>query len=273
MMHRITTPHGITVSYDAYGSGPPLVLVHGGFSDHLTNWQEARDLLAERFSVFAIARRGRGETTATEGHSVMDEAADVAAMLRSIGEPVALLGHSYGAACALEAAVLAPALTGKLVLYERPRAGLMKQVQVAALEQLGRQGDWDGMVQAFMRDVLLIPPREIEEIQVTPFWDVWVADAPQTLQDLRALVAHPFDPGGYRTLAMPVQLVIGSESPRELYATDALAAVLPDVRIHALQGQAHEGMTTDPRQFVEAISQFLLADRGVKASERAPSDS
>ena len=59
---------------------------------------------------------------------------------------------------------------------------------------------------------------------------------------------------------MPVLLLIGSESPRELYVTDALAAVLPDARIHALVGQAHEGMTTDPAQFVEVITDFLLAD-------------
>jgi hypothetical protein len=37
-MERITGPAGTTISYDRYGSGPPLVLVHGGFSDHITNW-------------------------------------------------------------------------------------------------------------------------------------------------------------------------------------------------------------------------------------------
>jgi hypothetical protein len=28
-MLRLTSPAGATVSYDQYGSGPPLVLVHG----------------------------------------------------------------------------------------------------------------------------------------------------------------------------------------------------------------------------------------------------
>ena len=37
-MQRITSPAGVTVSYDKYGSGPPLVLVHGSFSDHNANW-------------------------------------------------------------------------------------------------------------------------------------------------------------------------------------------------------------------------------------------
>jgi hypothetical protein len=37
-MQRVLTPAGITISHDRYGSGPALVLVHGSFSDHNTNW-------------------------------------------------------------------------------------------------------------------------------------------------------------------------------------------------------------------------------------------
>jgi ribosomal protein S18 acetylase RimI-like enzyme len=55
-----------------------------------------------------------------------------------------------------------------------------------------------------------------------------------------------------------VLLQIGTESPRHLYATDAIAAVLPDVCIEALPGQAHEGMTTAPNLYAEAVSRFLL---------------
>jgi hypothetical protein len=57
---------------------------------------------------------------------------------------------------------------------------------------------------------------------------------------------------------MPVLLQVGTESPRDLFATDALAGVLPDVRIGELAGQAHEAMTTAPRLYGEAVSSFLL---------------
>jgi len=53
-------------------------------------------------------------------------------------------------------------------------------------------------------------------------------------------------------------LQVGSESPRDLYVTDALAAVLPNARIGTLVGQAHEGMTTAPEQYVQATMAFLL---------------
>lgn len=60
---------------------------------------------------------------------------------------------------------------------------------------------------------------------------------------------------------MPFLLQIGSDSPRHLYITDALAAVLPDVRIEELPGQAHEGMTTAPDLYAEAVTRFLLGSR------------
>jgi len=103
-MQRVPSPAGITVSYDKYGSGPPLVLVHGSFSDHKTNWEFVKPLFEQYFTVYAIARRGRGETDAIKGHSLYDESRDVVAVIRSIGEPVFLLGHSYGAHAALAAA-------------------------------------------------------------------------------------------------------------------------------------------------------------------------
>lgn len=43
-MQHITSTEHHTISYDKYGNGPPLVLVHGGFSDHQTNWEFVKPL-------------------------------------------------------------------------------------------------------------------------------------------------------------------------------------------------------------------------------------
>ena len=259
-MERVTSQDGAVISYDHYGAGPPLVLVHGGFSDHTTNWAYVKPLLAERFTVYAVARRGRGETDATEGHRLEDEAADVAAVVQAAGEPVFLLGHSYGALCALNAAALVPDRIAGLVLYEPPWPDALSADMVARLEQLGARGDWDAMVETFLTDGLQVPWDDVRALQATPDWAPWIADAKATLADLSALARYTFTPEPYRTLAMPVLLLVGSESPRELYVTDALAATLPDVRIVALEGQAHEGMTTAPELFFETVTRFLADD-------------
>jgi pimeloyl-ACP methyl ester carboxylesterase len=257
-MERIASPASATVSYERYGSGPPLVLVHGSFSDHRTNWEFAGPLLASQFAVYAVARRGRGETDATEGHGVDDEGQDVAALIGAIGAPVFLLGHSYGAHVALAAAAKVPGRARKLVLYEPPWPRVVGQAALARLEELARAGDWDGFAVTFFRDMLSVPAEELDGLRATELWPPILVDAEASLGDVRALSRYRFEADRFRELRLPVMLQIGTESPRDLYVTDALAAALPDVRIEELPGQAHEAMTTAPELYAEAVSRFLL---------------
>jgi pimeloyl-ACP methyl ester carboxylesterase len=257
-MHRITTPDGTIISYDEYGSGPPLVLVHGAFSDHETNWEFVRPLFEKQFTTYAIARRGRGETDATEGHGIEDEGRDVVALIQSIGEPVFLLGHSYGAHTALAAAILVPDRVRKLVLYEAAWPRVVDKQALALLEELAQAGDWEGFAVMFFRDRLFVPVEELNELRATELWPPIITDAEASLGDLRALSRYVFNAERFPNLQLPVMLQIGTESPRDLYVTDALAAVLPNVRIEELRGQAHEGMTTAPEMYAEAVSRFLL---------------
>jgi pimeloyl-ACP methyl ester carboxylesterase len=258
-MQRIPSPADATVSYDTYGSGPPLVLVHGGFSNHKTNWEFVKPLFDKQFTVYAIARRGRGETDVTKGHSLEDESMDVVALIESIGKPVFLLGHSYGAQTALAAAAKVPDRVRKLVLYEAPWPRVLSKEQLLArLEELAQASQWDGFAVTFFRDGLSVPVEELDELRATELWPPIIADAEASLGDLRALSRYDFKAERFRELQVPVLLQIGTESPRDLYVTDALAAVLPDVRIEELPGQAHEGMTTAPEMYAEAVSRFLL---------------
>ncbi|HEX6176536.1 MAG TPA: alpha/beta hydrolase [Candidatus Binatia bacterium] len=259
-MQRIILPTGITVSYAKYGEGPPLVLVHGAFSDYETNWQFVKHLFEKQFTVHAIARRGRGETDATKGHSLDDEGRDVVALVQSIGEPVFLLGHSYGAHTALAATAQLPNSVRKLVLYEPAWARVVSKDALAQLEKLAQAGEWQEFAMSFFRDRLFVRVNELDELRTTDLWPPMIADAQASLGDLRALSRYEFNAEAFRGLRMPVMLQIGTESPRELYVTDALAAVLADVRIEELPGQAHEAMTTAPRMYAEAVSRFLLGE-------------
>jgi pimeloyl-ACP methyl ester carboxylesterase len=256
-MLRIPSPAGGTVSYERYGSGPPLVLVHGGFSDHRTNWELVKPFFEKQFTVHAVARRGQGQTDATEGHSLDDEGRDVAAIVQAAGEPIFLLGHSYGAQTALAAAARVPDRVRELVLYEPPSPLTIGKDALARLEALAQAGDWDRFALTFFRDGLLVPADELDQVRATELWPPIVADARASLGDVRALIRYDFQPERFRTLRIPVLLQVGTESPRDLYVTDALAAVLPDVRIEELAGQAHEGMTTAPEMYARAVARFL----------------
>lgn len=252
----IRTARGTLVSFDRQGSGPPLVLVHGAFSDHVTNWEFVMPMLTGAFTVFAIARRGRGETDRTAGHRVEGEADDVAAVIEAAGEPVYLLGHSYGAVVALLAAAQNPEGIRKQVLYEPPRPDIVGKPTLASLEAYARYGDWDGFSWWFFRNVIQVPSEELTALRKSTLWRPIVTDAAASLGDLRALSRFDFRAESFSQLHVPTLLQCGSESRRDLYLTDALAAVLPDVQIDRLDGQAHEGMTTAPEQYVASVLRF-----------------
>jgi pimeloyl-ACP methyl ester carboxylesterase len=257
-MEKIKLPGGTTVSFDKVGSGPTLVLVHGSFSDHHTNWEFVKPLLRDRLTVYAIARRGRGETDATEGHSLEDEVNDLVAVIRAAPEPVFLLGHSYGAHCSLAAALLAPDRVRKLILYEPIWPAAISNEDLARLEVLAAAHAWDEFAVTFFRDTLHVPNEELDAVRATELWPPILADARASLRDLRAVNKYVFNSERYRQLRVPVLLQVGSESPRDLYVTDALLAVLPDARVAELPGQAHEGMTTAPEMYAEMVMKFLI---------------
>jgi pimeloyl-ACP methyl ester carboxylesterase len=101
-MQTILTPDGTRIAYQRCGHGPPLVLIHGTADDH-TRWARLLPILAERFTVYALDRRGRGQSGATDPatYAIEREFGDVAAVIDAVGEPAHLLGHSYGAICVL----------------------------------------------------------------------------------------------------------------------------------------------------------------------------
>jgi hypothetical protein len=61
-------------------------------------------------------------------------------------------------------------------------------------------------------------------------------------------------------------MLLGTESPTYLRAaTAAVAAQLPDARIVAAQGQAHQAIDTDPDQFVRLVFDFDATTGGPRA--------
>lgn len=112
----VTSKDGAPIAYWRSGEGPPLVLVHGTASDH-SRWGPVLPAFEQRYTVYAIDRRGRGGSGDSENFAIEREFEDVAAVVDSLGESVNLLGHSYGGLCALEAALLSRNFRA-LALYE-----------------------------------------------------------------------------------------------------------------------------------------------------------
>jgi pimeloyl-ACP methyl ester carboxylesterase len=262
-METVTSRDGTPVAYERGGEGPPLVLVHGTTADHLT-WELVQPELRKHFTVYAIDRRGRGESGSGSAYDIEREFEDVVAVIDSIGVPADLLGHSYGAICALEAA-LRSSRVRRLILYEGtfPVPEGTELYPPEALDRVRSQleaGDQEGALTTFYRDIVLMSPEELEMMRSLPVWPARVALAPTIPHEMRAFESYisDFDPARLGNLRTPALLLLGGDSPApEKAAAEALDAALPDSRIVVMPHQAHIAHRTAPDLFAREVVQFL----------------
>ena len=257
-MEQVRSADGARISYRRGGSGPPLVLVHGTFDDHRL-WQQVSPALEESFSVYAIDRRGRGDSGAQgRTYAVEREYEDLAAVVEEIGEPAHLLGHSLGARYALHAALLVPDHLRSLVLYEPlpfyiPPPEIMERFR--AFEEAD---DRDGILVMYYEDLAGVPPEIVEQMRGTPEWHMAADNAHTFPTELRSFSGYRFDPASFADLHVPTLLLLGSESPPFLRVqTVAVAAALPDARIVTLAGGGHDAMLRAPELFVREVTRFF----------------
>jgi len=256
----VTSSDGTPIAYQRSGEGPPLVLVHGTTADH-SRWASVVPAFERHFTVYAIDRRGRGGSGDPDDYAIGREFEDVAAVVGSLEEPAFLLGHSYGALCALEAALLTRNVR-KLVLYEPPMdvtgEGITPPEVLDRLEAMLEAGDRDGVVATMLREVAGVPPKAVEYMRSLPAWQARVAAAHTIPRELRAPEAYRFDPERFGDLEVPTLLLIGSESPPTFeQAEEAVAEALPNSRIVVMPGQGHVAMDTATDLFTDEVLRFL----------------
>jgi pimeloyl-ACP methyl ester carboxylesterase len=102
--------NGLHLYYETYGSGAPLVLLHGGMLTIDLNFATLIPTLAQTHTVIGVEMQGHGRTANIDREITYPNlASDVVALLDHLGiERAAVLGHSLGGGVALELAVSHP---------------------------------------------------------------------------------------------------------------------------------------------------------------------
>lgn len=101
-------------------SKPPLLLVHGG-KDHARSWDRVARALRDEHHVLAVDLRGHGDSDWAQGstYTLPEYVLDVAQLIEVLGlAPVAIVGHSMGAAVSLYYAGVYPEKVRRLVAIE-----------------------------------------------------------------------------------------------------------------------------------------------------------
>jgi pimeloyl-ACP methyl ester carboxylesterase len=98
-----------------WGTGVPVVLVHGSLATGAQEWEAQQPLADDGFRLTVVDRRGYGRSPEAVGEDFLADATDIATLL---GDGAHLVGHSYGGLGALFAAAQRPDAVRSLALLE-----------------------------------------------------------------------------------------------------------------------------------------------------------
>jgi len=138
--------NGILIYYEAFGQGPPLVIVHGGPGASHDYFLPYLAPLARTNRLIFIDERGSGKSQKLDdpaGYTVENMVEDVEAVRRELNlGKIALLGHSYGGVLAQAYALKYQQNLSKLLLcstfYSTTKMNEVFQKQLAAMPSAER---------------------------------------------------------------------------------------------------------------------------------------
>lgn len=259
-MKQVRSKDGTLIACECSGEGPPLVAVPGVLTS-IRLWP-VLPALGEHFTVYAVDRRGRGDSGDADSYAIEREFEDVAAVVDAIGTEVNVLGHSFGGHCVLGAALLTANIR-RLVVYETDAPeGMDTQAMPADLvdrfQSLVEAGDRVGAVTTFFREAFQMLPEEIEEAKTWPTFPAMVSAAHTFPREVRALEAYQFETQQFRQMNVPTLLLLGGDSPDfAKRSMESWHSFLPHSRIVVLPGQEHMAHYTAPDLFVREVVSFV----------------
>lgn len=251
------------------GDGPGVVCIHANASSS-AQWRGLMDTLAPRCKVLAPDSYGAGkspEWPSDREIRLSDEVRLLEPVFDLAGPSNVIVGHSYGAAVALMAALQHPGRVRALALYEptlfalvdaqQPQPNGTEGIQstvaasVAALEA----GDRDKAAEHFIDYWMGAGSWAATPAQRRPA----IADACVNVRRWAyALTTEPTPLQAFAALDMPVLYMLGERSPASAHAVArTLIPVLPRVRVVEFPGLGHMAPVTHPEVINREVEAFL----------------
>jgi pimeloyl-ACP methyl ester carboxylesterase len=224
------------------------------------------DTLAPKFHVLAADSYGAGKSPVFPSDrriGLRDEVALLEPVFARAGRRFSLVGHSYGGAVALIAALVHRPKVRALALYEPTLFALVERAQdvdgirntVSSAVEALRRGDALGAARFFIE--FWIAPGAFDRMPERN--QVAIAEAGRNIQHWKdALFGEPTPLAAFAKLDVPVLLVTGARSPLSSRAVvERLRRVLPNAEVAELAGLGHMAPVTDPEAVNPVICRFL----------------
>ena len=264
--------NGITIRYEEYGAGEPVLLIHGGlFVDTFKVFFDQPALAGYR--LIRYNRRGLGGSTRTATPSSLeDQANDAVALLDHLGvERAHAIAHSAGATLAVQLLAQAGDRFGAVSLLEPGLPELlMNEHTLGYLAECAARAETDpeGAIEQFFVMVLGKQGRAALDRTVPGAFAQGVADADVMFTDeANGLMAWTLPAEKLAAVRTPIQYVLGRESdatvretvPVDFFepAKDRLLELLPHMEVAVLDGLNHLLQIQDPTRVANTVGEFL----------------
>lgn len=215
--------NGISMYYEIYGTGQPLVLIHGGGSTIQTSFGRIIPLLAVNHQVIGVELQAHGRTSDRNSElSFEQDADDVAALLKSLDIARAdIFGFSNGANTALQIAIRHPQLCRKII---GGSPLLKKDGAFPQFWEFMKQGTFEQMPQAYKDAFLALTPDS--------------AKLMTTFQKCanRMIYFKEFSDAEIQSIQAPVLLVNGDQDVATSEHIVAMSKLIPDCRLAIIPG-------------------------------------
>ncbi|MFC7518125.1 alpha/beta fold hydrolase [Herbaspirillum sp. GCM10030257] len=251
------------------GAGSRVICIHANASTS-AQWRGLIDLLSPNYHVIAPDSYGAGKSPDWHSDSVIslsDELGLIGPLFTDTKDPVVLVGHSYGAAVALIAALSHRARVRALALYEPTLFSLVNADSPPP-------NDADGIRNAVQRASVALDDGN-PEAAAEAFIDYWMgagswAGTPEprkqpiaaSMKNVRrwahALMTEPTPLTAFGLLDMPILYMVGGRSTASAHGVArVLLPALPQARLLQFPELGHMGPITHPEVVNAAIEQFL----------------
>ncbi len=282
-----TTANGMTIAYEEYGDGPPLLLVMG-LGGQLSDWPTGLvDLLATRFRVVAFDNRDSGLSSATTGpmmtpgayfrsvlirrkpesdYLLTDMAADAVGLLDALGiQSAEVVGVSMGGMIAQTMAIEHPERVGSMTSIMsttgHPRRGRTKlglMLKLARRRPLPPGTPPEEVVEEALAVFRLVAGPTWDEAEVREAAAASIARSYRpdgTARQLAAVHASPDRTEALGTVSAPTLVVHGLLD--RLVKPDggvATAKAVPGSRLVMFPDMAHDLPRSRWQELVDAIT-------------------
>lgn len=257
--------------YEVEGSGPPLLLIHGGLGS-LRMWDGQVAAFAPHYRVIRFDTRGYGRSETD--HVPFSNRADAVAVLQHVGATWChLVGQSRGGIIALDLTLEHPDIVRSLVLVAGGASGLSADLPADVakppwdeMERLWDAKDWE----------------RLSELETQVWVDGWGQPPTRVDPDLRQRVhdfilttyraekeeglPQPLDPPAAERLGevrVPTLVMIGTvDEPAGVLNGRTIAEKVPGARLVEFENVAHMIQLEESERFDRLVLDFLAGVAG-----------